>query len=295
MDIGSQGSEIRLDGSLGSETSIGGEYFYRVRETNFFVAPRLFTQKTKLNLFLDEEAIAQYSVREYAAALDIGYEFGTSDQIRLGYQGGHISANRTIGAPVLPEVSGARSLSYLSWQHDNTDSAVIPTRGFLVSTELRYVIDSPVLEGSLNDSSFPQFLFRGAAFIPAGPKNTVFALGEGDTSFDNHPTAIEQFTIGGLFRVSGLSKAEFRGRNALMFGGGYLRKIADMPPLLGEKISAGAWYEVGSAYEELDDARFFHSVSVGLFVETVLGPIFTGASFASEGRNNFYFAIGRFF
>lgn len=295
MDIGSQGSEIRLDGSLGSETSIGGEYFYRVRESNFFLAPRVFTQKTKLSLFLDEEQIAQYSIREYAGALDIGYEFGTTDQIRLGYQGGHISADRTIGDPVLPEVSGARSLSYINWHHDSVDNAVIPTRGFLINTELRYVIDSPILEGGLNDSSLPQFLFRGAAFIPAGPKNTLFAIGEGDTSFNNHPTATEQFTIGGLFRVSGLSKAEFRGRNALIFGGGYLRKIADMPPLLGEKISAGVWYEAGSAYEELDDARFFHSVSVGLFIETVLGPIFTGASIASEGRNNFYFAIGRFF
>ena len=109
------------------------------------------------------------------------------------------------------------------------------------------------------------------------------------------PAATEQFTIGGLFRVSGLSKAEFRGRNALILGGGYLRKIGDMPPLLGEKISAGIWYEVGSAYDDLDDARFFHSVSVGGFVETVLGPIFVGGSIASEGRNNFYFAIGRFF
>jgi len=295
MDIGSQGSEVRLDGSLGSETSIAGEYFYRVSSSNFFVAPRAFTQKTKLNLFLDEEQIAQYSIREYAVAADVGYEFGTTDQIRLGYQGGHISASRSIGDPVLPEVSGARSISYLLWHHDSVDSAVIPTRGFLISTELRYIIDSPVLDPSLNDENLPQFSFRGSAFIPAGPKNTVFVIGEGDTSFGNHPGATEQFTIGGLFRVSGLSKAEFRGRNALIFGGGYLRKIADMPPLLGEKISVGIWYEVGSAYEELDDARFFHSVSIGGFVETVLGPIFVGGSIASEGRSNFYFAIGRFF
>ena len=188
MDIGSQGSEVRLDGSLGSETSIEAEYFYRVGSGNFFLAPRAFTQKTKLNLFLDEEQIAQYIIREYAGAADIGYEFGTTDQIRLGYQGGHIKASRSIGDPVLPEVSGARSLSYLSWHHDSVDSAVIPTHGFLINTELRYVIDSPILEGKRLDSNLPQFLFRGAAFIPAGPKNTVFAIGEGDTSFGNHPS-----------------------------------------------------------------------------------------------------------
>ncbi len=295
FDIGGQGSEVRLDASIGSEASIGGEYFYRVGASNFFVAPRAFTEKTKLSLFLDEEQIAQYSIREYAGGLNIGYEFGTTDQISLAYQGGHLSASRTIGDPVLPEVSGARSLSYLTWQHDSVDSAVVPTHGFLINSQFRYVIDSPVLSESENDSSLPQFSFRGSVFIPAGPKNTLFAIGEVDTSFDHHPPAAEQFTIGGLFRVSGLSKAEFRGRNALIFGGGYLRKIADMPPLLGEKISVGIWYEVGSAYEKLDDARFFNSVSVGGFVETVLGPIFIGGSVASEGRRNFYFAIGRFF
>ena len=295
FDIGSEGSEVRLDGSLGSETSLGGEYFYRVGASNFFVAPRVFTRKDKLNLFFEEEQIAQYSIREYAGALDIGYEFGTTDQVRLGYQGGHISASRTIGDPVLPEVSGARSLSYLEWRHDSTDSPVIPTHGVLANAELRYVIDSPVLEGTDNDSSLPQFLFRGAGFIPAGHKNTLFALAEIDNSFNNNPAASEEFTIGGLFRVSGLSKAEFRGSNALIFGGGYFRKIADMPPLLGEKISVGIWYEAGSAYEDIGDARFFHSLSAGGFVETVLGPIFAGVSVASEGRSNFYFAIGRFF
>jgi NTE family protein len=295
FDIGSEGSEVRLDGSLGSETSLTGEYFYRVGASNFFVAPRAFTQKDKVNLFLNEEQIAQYQIREYAGALDIGYEFGTTDQVRLGYQGGHVSADRKIGDPVLPEVSGARSISYLSWHHDSVDSAVIPTHGILASTELRYVIDSPVLEESVNDSSLPQILLRAAGFIPAGHKNTVFGLAEVDNSFNNTPGVSEQFTIGGLFRVSGLSKAEFRGSNALIFGGGYLRKIADMPPLLGEKISVGVWYEAGSAYEEIGDARFFHSLSAGGFIETVLGPIFLGVSFASEGRNNFYFAIGRFF
>ncbi|HSE41421.1 MAG TPA: hypothetical protein VLH08_11730, partial [Acidobacteriota bacterium] len=114
-------------------------------------------------------------------------------------------------------------------------------------------------------------------------------------SFDRHPGAIEQFTVGGLFRVSGLSNDEFRGDHAILGGVGYLRKLADMPPLLGEKITAGVWYEFGSAFDDWDDKEVFHSVSAGIFVETILGPIFVGGSFANEGRSNFFFAIGRFF
>ncbi len=68
-----------------------------------------------------------------------------------------------------------------------------------------------------------------------------------------------------------------------------------MPPLLGEKISAAVWYEFGSAFDDWDQRDVFHSVSVGGFMETILGPILIGGSFAEQGRSNFYFAIGPVF
>ncbi len=295
FDIGSEGSEIRLDASVGSETSLAGEYFYRIRSTNFFVAPHAFTEKTKIGLFVEEEQVAQYEIRAYAAGANLGYQFGTTSEIRLGYESGHLRASRSIGDPILPEVSGQESFASLIWRYDSVDSAVVPTRGILLDTRLRYVFDSPTITGSELDESFPQFFARGAVFIPASTKNTIFFIGEGDTSFESNPSELNQFTIGGLFRVGGLSNDEFRGNNAIIGGVGYLRKIADMPPFLGEKISVGAWYEFGSAFDRWEDAEFFHSMSVGGFVETILGPIFIGGSFANQGRSNFYFAIGRFF
>jgi NTE family protein len=295
MDFLSEGSEIRMDASLGSELSLGAEYFYLIDQTHFFLAPYAFTRKTKTGIFFEEEQIAQYNFRESAIGADVGYQFGTTSEVRLGYQVGHLKASREIGDPVLPELSGEESEVSLRFVHDNVDSAVIPTRGFLLASNLRYVFDSPVLEELENDKSFTQFSARAAGFFPFGPKNTLFAIAEADTSFDRHPGAIEQFTVGGLFRVSGLSNDEFRGDHAIIGGVGYLRKLADMPPLLGEKISAGAWYEFGSAFDNWDERQTFHSISAGIFVETLLGPIFVGGSFANEGRSNFYFAIGRFF
>jgi NTE family protein len=295
MDFLSEGSEVRLDASIGSELSIGGEYFYLIDQSHFFLAPYAFTSKTKVGIFQEEEQLAQYNFRESSVGVDVGYQFGTTDEIRFGYQIGREKASRDIGDPVLPELSGEESELSLRYLHDNVDSAVIPTRGFLLSSNLRYVIDSPILVPSENDNSFTQFGARAAGFFPFGPKNTLFAIAEADTSFDKHPGAIEQFTVGGLFRVSGLSNDEFRGDHAIIGGVGYLRKLADMPPLLGEKITAGAWYEFGSAFDDWDERETFHSASLGIFVETILGPIFVGGSFASEGRSNFFFAIGRFF
>ncbi|MCI0417457.1 hypothetical protein L0222_32225 [bacterium] len=140
----------------------------------------------------------------------------------LDYEAGHLKASREIGDPVMPELSGEESEAALRWEFDSVDSAVIPSRGFLIRSDLRYVFDSPVIEGSGLDKSFTQFLARAAAFFPFGSRNTIFAVGEGDTSFDRDPAEIEKFTIGGLFRVSGLSNDEFRGNHAILGSIGYL-------------------------------------------------------------------------
>ncbi|HSE39284.1 MAG TPA: patatin-like phospholipase family protein, partial [Acidobacteriota bacterium] len=176
FDFLSEGSEIRLDASIGSELSLGAEYFYLIDQTHFFLAPYAFTKKTKTGIFFEEEQIAQYNFRESSIGADVGYQFGTTGEVRLGYQIGRLKASREIGDPVLPELAGEESEVSLRFLHDNVDSAVIPTRGFLLSSGLRYVIDSPVLEGLENDQSFTQFSARAAAFFPFSPKNTIFVL-----------------------------------------------------------------------------------------------------------------------
>jgi hypothetical protein len=74
-----------------------------------------------------------------------------------------------------------------------------------------------------------------------------------------------------------------------------LHKLADLPPIFGEKISAGVWYEFGSTFDDSDLRETKHGITIGTITETFLGPIFIGGSLGEEGRTNFYFAIGRFF
>ena len=174
MDILSEGSEIRLDASVGSELSLGGEYYYVVKRTHFFVAPYAFAQRTKTGVFAEEEQVAQYEVRRSAFGADLGYEFSSASEFRLGYRVGRLEASREIGDPVLPEVEGEESQASMRYAFDNTDSAVVPTRGFLIGSNLRYVLDSPILEESLDDNSFTQYSARASGFIPFGRKEHNF-------------------------------------------------------------------------------------------------------------------------
>jgi NTE family protein len=288
-------SEWRLDGSLGSQILFGAEYYKLLGNSRFFVAPRGEYLRTKSGVFNDKDQIAEYQVEQAYVGADVGYSFNSRMELRTGLEFGNIDAHVRIGDPVLPQISGKYNLFQTRWNYDGVNSAVVPTHGIRANTFLSYYFDAPVAEPADSDEQFPQSGVRAAAFFPVSKKGTVFFLGEGDTSFDSQAPSILKFTLGGLFRMGALSRDEFRGSHLYYGSFGYLYKIADMPPLIGEKISAGAWYEFGSAFDNSDEINTLHDITFGIIAETFLGPAFVGGSFGEGGRANFHFAIGRFF
>ncbi len=295
FDLLTTDSELRLDASIGSRILIGAEYYNLLGSTHFFVAPYAYYNRTKKGFFFDGEEVAQYQINRSQLGVDLGYTFGTVSQVRLGYEIGNLDASRSIGNPILPDLSGKTSSARAQWVLDSTDSPVVATHGSRISMTTRWVFDTPILENLEADSSFGQAQGRIGHFFPFGSKNTLVLSGEAGTTFSGSASLIEKFSIGGLFRVSGLSRDEFHGDHLLYGGLTYLRKIGQLPPIVGEKISIGAWYEIGTVYDEWDDADSVQSISAGLIAETFLGPIFIGASYGEGNRTNFYFAIGRFF
>jgi hypothetical protein len=61
------------------------------------------------------------------------------------------------------------------------------------------------------------------------------------------------------------------------------------------KLYLGGWYEAGSAFENFSRAKYRQSVTGGALLQTRIGPIFVGGSFAEGGRRRLYFSLGRFF
>ena len=295
MDRVLNGSEWRFDGSLGSQILIGAEYYKTLGESKFFVAPRAVYSRTKTGVFFEKDQIAEYQVNRALAGADIGYNFNEDSELRLGFEIGNVNASVRIGDPVLPSIEGQYDVIQTQWSYDGTDSPVIPTRGIRLNTFGAWYLDTPVAVEFPSDEDFPQAGVRAALFTPLKRKGTLFFLAEADTSFDSEVSAVNKFNLGGLFRMGALSKDEFRGDHLLYGSAGYLHRITFLPPLIGEKLSAGAWYEFGSAFDDSDERNILHCVSLGAIAETFLGPIFVGGSVGEGGRTNFFFAIGRFF
>jgi NTE family protein len=114
------------------------------------------------------------------------------------------------------------------------------------------------------------------------------------TSIDGDPI-LNRFSLGGPMRLGSFNADELRGPNYLLGTAGYLKGIGRLPDVLGGGMFLGGWFEQGTAFKDWSDAHYQSSVSVGGILETLLGPVFGGASVDFDGRCRFYVGIGPMF
>ena len=95
--------------------------------------------------------------------------------------------------------------------------------------------------------------------------------------------------------VGTLDWDELIGNQYYLLTAGYLHEIASLPPLIGDKIYASGWYQLGKMYGSSDLPKHPMDASAGLVVKTLLGPIFLGGSWGSNGHHKLYFGLGALF
>lgn len=290
FDVGRYGTEWRNDFSIGSNTLLATEYYRPIGESKFFVAPRASYDRRRINFFVESNRIAEYLQETVQIGGDVGYIFNPRSELRAGYTLGYQNVSRRIGDPLLPNVQGAFSNLSLRYVYDGLDRAQVPTDGILSRNSLNYFLDSPGASGR-----YTQFESRNLGFQKISERNTVFGFGNGGTTFGGDAPFIQQFTLGGAFRLGGYGFGEFRANNYLSGGVGILHNPKFFPTFLGNKAYLGAWYEGGSAFERFNTINYRQSVTGGAVVETILGPIFFGGSYNENGRGRIYFSFGRFF
>ncbi|NUP99611.1 MAG: patatin-like phospholipase family protein [Armatimonadetes bacterium] len=284
------GSEWRSDLVLGRRNRLATEYYQPIRETGFFAAPRAWYQTWRNDLFIDDLRAAEYRSRELGMGLDAGYQFSTSARLRGGLAIGTIDEAVIIGPPVRPKIAETFGYARLGFTNDRRDNVSIPSRGVRIDTELR------VYTAALgSDSEFTRLTGDLQWFQPLGENRTLFALADGGTTFDATIPPYGEFTLGGLNRLSAYRRDRFRGAHALRGALGYMQGITELPFLLGRRVYLGGMYELGGAFPSLDQARYYHSATLGLMADTLMGPAFIGYSFGEEGDNQVHFSIGRLF
>ena len=155
FDFGRSNAEWRTNFSLGTRLGINTEYFRPIGDTRFFVAPNATYDTQQRDLFSAGNKIAEYKLRTLKAGLDLGYSLNARSQMRLGYSIGRARADRVVGDPIFPDLSGTQSVMTFGWNYLGQNSPQFPTRGLFVRSQANYYFKSP---GAT--SGFPQAELR---------------------------------------------------------------------------------------------------------------------------------------
>jgi NTE family protein len=289
-DLGSPGSEVRVDIGVGQVNFARGEYFWRFRPNGWFLAPRGQADRTLLPLYLENERLAEYSFQNYGGGLDLGYNWGRLNELRVGFTSlWQRAALRTGISGLLPEPEGLSNSVGFRYVFDGANHPLIYNRGARVTLTGDYFV-----KAAGSERRFGRIEARGGFARPLfTPKGFgLIGLSGGSTLGDSSDSLVF-FTLGGPLRLGSLGFNQRIGNSYYLGTAGYLYQVGKLPPILGGSIYAGAFYQAGDAFLRGTRHSLYQDGSLALLGETKIGIMFLGASFANRAK--FYFGLGRFF
>ncbi len=293
-DIGGFGSELRNDFIVGSSYGAGSEYYHPLNWfSHFFVAPRLFATSKPFDLYLDDTRIATFRQHDAGGGLDFGVAFDRFSELRFGYQIEHLSLTRSIGIPgLLSNVSGRQGFSRVRYVIDHTDDPTLPRRGYLIQSRLEFYDANPDAT-----EHFPLAELRAGYFHPILKTNSIFLLASGGSTMGYRNTGLPMFGLGGPQRLAAYGTNELLTNQYFLFQPGYIRRLKELSPLLGNNVYLIANYEIGKAYGPLNatNSRLPNDFNAAVLVQSFIGPVVFGGSIGDQGHHKFYFQLGRYF
>lgn len=294
LNFGGYRRELRNDVIVGSEYGIASEYYRPFSPTsNWFVAPRVDINSSPFLLFNENTLLAEFRNRVARGGLDFGYAFGRTGELRFGYEGGYERLSPQIGnSAELPTVTGATGDVKLQYSLDRLDDPVVPRSGESVKFFTKYFHVNPAAP-----HGFPLSELRIENFYRLSGRSSVFLNASGGTSY-GYQTGIPEFGLGGVTRFIAFGENELLTNQYFLFQSGYIRKLMNLPPLLGSTIDFLGTFEVGKTYQVPNGPRPPYlpgDVAGALIVNTLFGPVEVGGAVGNYGHAKFYFQIGRIF
>jgi NTE family protein len=257
------------------------------------VAPRVGFNSTQFPLYEGSNLLALYRDRVGVGGVDLGYSFGRTSELRLGYEGGHQRLSPQIGNDDrLPTVSGTTGDVKLQYSLDRLDDPVVPRSGERVKFFTKYFHTNPgAPEG------FPVSELQIQNFFRLSDPSSIFLNAYGGTSY-GYKTGIPAFELGGGTRFAAFGTNELLSNQYFLFQTGYIRKLKKLPPLLGSTIDFLGTFEIGKTYQLPVGPKppYLPGDVVGaLIVNTIFGPVEAVGAVGNYGHAKFFFQIGRVF
>ena len=298
FDVVGSGSELRLDGTIGSDPTLAVELYRPIGSTPLFVAPYAGVGSVTFNVIDDDAVIARYRQTLSPVGLNVGVNLGARSDLRVGAYLGHTTASIRVGDPGFPE---------LRRQGDRGRDRVAPGHaGQSRGAYGRAAVPGPAV------AHFQRSRHRGAGRDLRLRRVADAAVGGGESILERRSTqsgvrlrrrrhVVRRRSLcrpisSHWARLSGSARTvpgELRGPHYYVATGGYLRQVGRLPDFMGGPVFAGGWLENGDAFDEWSQARWRTNGGVGLVMDTLVGPVIVAGSWGFDGRWRTYLGVGR--
>jgi len=256
----------------------------------FFVEPSLTWKDTRRDVYKEGDLVGVYSTSYWNVGIKAGMNFGTASQLRAELAMGQGDAkpdsqNEGVEMPVYNNTD--RDTLAAVYEIDTFDNHNIPHQG----TRLKAIWQSS-LEALGADYAYDKAsLSYTKASTFAGRHTLLFGL-SGGVTLDEDAPYFDQFQLGGLFKLTGLSDGQLVGQN---MASGELLYYTN----LSKSLHVGVGLETGTTWDdrseaEFDDLRWGGVVFAGL--ETIIGPVYIAYGFTEgEDSGRLRFSLGKTF
>ena len=277
---------------LGSNLGIRSIFYQPVEPTGrFSVAPYVGWDQNLVNIYnADAARVAQYIVREFRGGLDLVADFGTWGELRFGYEGGTAKAKLKVGNPVFPDLSASNGELHASAIVDQVDNVNFPKEGYYGRIAFRMPRESLGADSSYETLSGG---FLGAQTVGRFTGTLLF---KGADSLKTNLPFYDQFTLGGLFNLSGRPLNQLNGQTQL-FGAGVLAyRLNESSGAFIHNLYAGVSLEVGNVWNTRRAVTLSGVPTAGsvfVTVDSLVGPLYLAYGHSSGGFSAFYFYLNR--
>ena len=250
----------------------------------FFSEVELGLLQERINLYENNNRIAQYKVREEHAALWLGYNARTYGALRLGWRQNRQRYTPDIGSLTLPNVRASFGGWQLDADFDRFDSLYFPSRGW--SANMRY------FSSAKEDYSKLDLELRGAFKL----RDTVFTarLASVDSPRGQLPI-YDAGRLGGFLNMTAYATNQLLG-DRVRYAGVRMEQIIGRLPLgLRGDMRIGIAFEaarLGRRFSETRNDDWFDSTALYLGGETPFGPAYIGLGYSGSGVANLFLFIG---
>ncbi|MGI4853379.1 MAG: patatin-like phospholipase family protein [Janthinobacterium lividum] len=288
QDLGGYGSELRARFRFGFLTEFTPEYYRRLHDSRFFVAPRLNFYRTPVYIYADQTRTAERLSLTAGGGVDVGYAPSTFSEWRAGWQRNYQQWHTVTGTDGLPDFNGGAQLARVQFRYNGQDRAMVPRHGLRAEVSAGYQFHA------VRSENAPRVEASGTYFRDIGHGNTLSFSVEGGTLFHRAVADPFRFTLGGPLRLTASSFEEYRGTDYAFVRPAYFRRIANLPTPLGQSIYVVGTYEFGHIETQAGSVNR-QDAFFGLAAETPFGALTFGPAFGDHDHRKLVFTLGRFF